>query len=120
MIYKALNLVLVLLILFVSFPVIAETLTGKVIKIADGDTLTLLTDDKRQVKIRLAEIDTPEKGQPYGKKAKQKLSELVFSKQIRVSMKDVDRYGRIIGRVYVGDFDVNAELARDGYQKKNK
>ncbi|NOR70859.1 MAG: nuclease [Methylomarinum sp.] len=92
----------------------AETLTGKVVGIADGDTLTLLTDDKRQVKIRLAEIDTPEKRQPYGKKAKQKLSELVFSKQIRVSVKDVDRYGRTIGRVYVGDLDVNAELVKQG------
>ncbi len=114
MIRGLIYLVLVLSVLLFAFPLRAEILAGKVIKIVDGDTLTLLTQEKHQVKIRLAEIDTPEKGQPYGKKAKQKLGKLVFGKKIQVNVQETDRYGRIVGRVYIGDLDVNAELVKQG------
>ncbi len=67
-----------LLLLLVIFPAPAETVhEGKVVKIADGDTLTLLVDSK-QLKIRLSDIDTPERKQPFGTRAKQALSELAF------------------------------------------
>jgi len=56
------------LLLLLPGVLIAETYTGKVVHISDGDTLKILVD-RQQLKIRLAEIDTPEKGQPYGKKA---------------------------------------------------
>lgn len=92
----------------------AQTYTGKVVAIADGDTFTLLTDEKEQKKIRLAEIDTPEKGQPYGQRARQVLSDLVFGKWVKVDQTDMDRYGRIVARVYQGNLDVNAELVREG------
>jgi len=75
------------------FPATAETVhQGKVVKIADGDTLTLLVDSK-QHKIRLSDIDTPERKQPFGTRAKQALSELAFGKQARVVEVTVDRYG---------------------------
>lgn len=93
---------------------LAQTYTGKVVAIADGDTFTLLTDDKEQKKIRLAEIDTPEKAQPYGQRARQALSDLVFSKRVKVNQTDMDRYGRIVARVYQGNLDVNAEMVREG------
>ncbi len=105
------------LFLFLSLSVsvaAAETITGKVIGISDGDTLTILTTQKQQIKIRLAEIDTPESGQPYGKRAKQALSKLAFNKQASVVQQDIDRYGRVVGRVYVDNIDVNAELVRVG------
>ena len=103
------------LLLLVIFPAPAETVhQGKVIKIADGDTLTLLVDSK-QLKIRLSDIDTPEKKQPFGTRAKQALSELAFGKQARVVEVTVDRYGRIVGRVYVDGVDVNRELVARGY-----
>lgn len=92
----------------------ADTLNGTVIGISDGDTLTLLTRERKQIKIRLAEIDTPESEQPYGNRAKQALSTLAFKKQATVSVLDVDRYGRVVGRVYVDNNDVNAELVRNG------
>ncbi|SCZ64711.1 thermonuclease family protein [Thiohalomonas denitrificans] len=66
-------------------------------------------------KIRLGEIDTPERGQQWGKRAKQALSTLAFGKTARVEQQDVDRYGRIVGRVYVDGLDVNAEMVRQGH-----
>ena len=68
----------------------------------------------QQAKIRLAEIDTPERGQPFGTWAKQRLSDLVFGKPIAIKLVDIDRYDRIVGRIYVDDLDVNAELVRIG------
>lgn len=87
---------------------------GYVISIADGDTLTLLTADKERVKVRLAEIDTPEKKQPYGQRAKQELASLAFNRNAEISVMDTDRYGRVVGRVVVNQLDVNAELVRRG------
>ena len=87
---------------------------GNVVGITDGDTLTLLTPEKKQVKIRLAEIDTPERGQPYGSKARQALADLTFQKDVAVLYVDTDRYGRTIGRIYVGQVDVSAELVHSG------
>ncbi len=89
-------------------------LAGEVIAIADGDTIRLLTAERRQVKIRLAEIDTPERGQPYSSRAREALAELVFRKPVTVVYVDTDRYGRTVGRVYVDGLDVNAELVRRG------
>jgi endonuclease YncB( thermonuclease family) len=102
------------LLLLTAIPAWAETLTGRVVSIADGDTLTLLTPERRQVKVRLHGIDTPERRQPFGTRAREALSELAFQKPVRVEVQDTDRYGRTVGRVYVGPVDVNAELVRRG------
>lgn len=79
---------------------IAKEIVGKVVSIADGDTFTLLTVQKQQIKIRLYGIDCPEKTQDFGKVAKQKLAELIFGKQIRTVKKDIDRYGRTVAIAY--------------------
>lgn len=92
----------------------ATTKQGKVVAITDGDTLTLLADGNQQIKVRLAEIDTPESAQPYGSRAKQELSTLAFGQIARVEIQETDRYGRSVGRVYVGTTDVNAEMVRRG------
>ncbi len=103
-----------LLALAVVTAALAQTVTGKVVGITDGDTLTLLTPAKAQLKIRLAEIDAPESGQPWGRMSKAMLSELAFDKQARLVITDKDRYGRLVARVYVGSTDVNAEMVRRG------
>ena len=103
-----------IVLLALSPAVFAADLSGRVIGITDGDTVTLLTSDKQQVRIRLAEIDAPESGQPYGSKSKQKLSELIFGKDVRVVVQTTDRYGRTVGRPYVGDLDVCEEMVRAG------
>lgn len=92
----------------------AGQLTGRVISVHDGDTLTVLDAANRQIKVRLAEIDTPETDQPYGSRAKQALSSLVFGKTVIVNVKTTDRYGRSVGRVYANTLDVNAEMVRIG------
>jgi endonuclease YncB( thermonuclease family) len=91
----------------------AQTYENKVVGVSDGDTLTVLMSG-RQVKIRLAEIDAPEKRQPFGQRAKQSLSDLVYGKQVMVKQEAKDRYGRVVGRVYAGGLDVNAEQIRRG------
>jgi micrococcal nuclease len=103
-----------LILLALASPVYAQEYIGRVVAISDGDTLTILDSSKRQIKVRLAEIDTPESKQPYGTRSKQELSKLAFNKTAVVKAQSTDRYKRVVGRVYVGSVDVNAELVRRG------
>lgn len=107
-----------ILILFAFMPLIlfAQVLTGRVVKIADGDTFTLLVNGSEQVKIRLDGIDAPEKGQAYGDKAKEYLSSMIWREPVTVNVKSKDRYGRSIGKVSTPTIsDVNLEMIRAGY-----
>lgn len=107
------NIFTILLILLGNC-VCAQEYTGRVVAIADGDTFTFLTPENRQIKVRLAEVDTPEKAQPYGTKAKQALSDLIFRQEVRVIEADIDRYGRLVGHVYVGNVHVNRRMVQQG------
>ena len=78
----------------------SETIAGKVIKVVDGDTITILTPGNKQIIIRLSAVDTPEGGQAYGKKAKQFTSKMVYKKNVQVEKETIDRYGRTVGFVY--------------------
>jgi len=82
--------------------------------IADGDTLTVLTASKQQHKIRLAEIDAPEKSQPFGTTSKQSLSDLCFGKEAEVRPHAIDRYKRTVARVTCAGIDANAEQVNRG------
>lgn len=86
----------------------------KVIAISDGDTFTCLDTKKNQIKVRMSSIDTPESGQPYGKKAKEILSNLIFSKTIDLKTEGADRYGRVIGHAYIGGVHINREMVALG------
>src|SRR3954469_5065022 len=88
---------LMALMLLAALPAIAAEITGRVVGITDGDTLTVLDGTQRQTRVRLAEIDTPESRQPYGNRARQVLSDLAFGKSVRVLVQDTDRYGRTVG-----------------------
>ena len=94
--------------------VFAEEFTGKVVGVADGDTITVL-HDKTQVKIRLQAVDCPEKAQPFGTKAKQFTSEMVFGKIVTVKVATKDRYGRTVAWIDVGGKSLNEELLRAGF-----
>lgn len=105
------------LALSVSVAIHASTpanLQGRVVAIHDGDTLTVLTAAKEQVKVRLEGIDAPELKQDFGSRARQELSSLVFNKQVTVKVTGHDRYQRTLGRIFYGDLDVNLELVKRG------
>jgi endonuclease YncB( thermonuclease family) len=106
---------LTLLLIFLSaFPCLAWAWSGKVVSIADGDTITVLRD-KEQVRIRLYGIDTPERGQAFSKRAKQFTSKLVYGKVVEVEPVDIDRYGRTVALVTVFQRLVNEELVNAGF-----
>ncbi len=91
-----------------------EVLHGKAVAITDGDTFTLLTSEKREIKIRLAEIDAPESRDPYSDMSKKTLADLILGKDVRVVVQTVDIFGRSVGRPYLSDMDICAEMIRVG------
>lgn len=122
------NLLLTTL-LFLSFAH-AETFQCKVVGVTDGDTITCLTGQKEQVKVRLYQIDAPESGQAYGQKTKQALSDLIFNKFVNIETHGQDRYKRTLGTIryspcgqphidcsrrIVVATEVNLEMIKQGY-----
>ena len=93
----------------------AGTIEGRVVAVADGDTVTVLDADKGQHKIRLSGIDAPEKAQAFGNRSKESLSDLVFSKAVTVETEKKDRYGREVGKVLVNGLDANLEQVQRGF-----
>lgn len=112
------------LIIVFSGNIFAGTIECKVIAISDGDTFTCLKINKESLKIRLAGIDTPEKGQPYGQKSRSILAKMIFKKNVIVLSQGTDRYKRTIGEVYLDDIYINRELVKAGaawvYRQYNK
>ena len=102
----------VTLLLIVSLAEAAD-FSGKVIAVLDGDTLLVLRNN-HPVKVRLAEIDAPEKMQTFGETSKRSLSDMVLGKQIKVSSQAVDKYGRMVAHLDLNGLDVNAEQIRRG------
>lgn len=88
------------LLLLIPLACWSATLTGRVVAVADGDTLTVLDADHQQHKIRLSGIDAPEKKQAFGAKSKEFLSHAVFGKNVEVEWTKLDRYQRKLGKVF--------------------
>lgn len=87
----------------------------KVVGVKDGDTVVLLRNGE-EVTVRLYGVDTPEKAQAYGQRAKQYTSDLAFGKNVRLIIKNTDRYGRTVGTIILPDGrSLNEELVRNGY-----
>lgn len=85
----------------------ATTISGRVVAVADGDTVTVLDASNTQHKIRLSGIDAPEKKQPFGMRSKQSLSDLVFNRLVEVETDKRDKYGREVGKILITGQDVN-------------
>lgn len=92
----------------------AATIKGKVVAVADGDTITVLDANKVQHKIRLAGIDAPEKTRPFGQASRQSLSDLVHGKTVTVDTEKADRYGREVGKILVDGMDANLAQVKRG------
>jgi endonuclease YncB( thermonuclease family) len=91
----------------------ADTLEGKTVGITDGDTITVLANN-REIKIRVAGIDAPEKKQAFGQRSKEHLSDCAFGKSVSVEWNKTDRYGRTIGKVIADNVDCGLRQVRDG------
>lgn len=96
-----------LALLLLSLHAHADLLLGKVINVADGDTITVLDDTNTQHKIRLAGIDAPEKRQAFGNVSKQSLADMVAGQSVAVEWVKADRYGRKVGKVLLAGLDAN-------------
>lgn len=106
---------LLILLLFLPTVSFSETITGRVIRVADGDTITIFTPSQEQIKIRLSAVDTPEGGQAYGKKAKKFTSSMVYKRNVEVKKETTDRYGRIVGLVFVDGVNLSEKIITNGY-----
>lgn len=102
------------LALTVPWDLTADTLSGRVVRVIDGDTLVLLVSGNLQEKIRLAGIDCPERKQAFGQRAKQALLDRVASKNVSIEWRKRDRYDRIVGKIIDDQGDVNLALVRQG------
>ena len=102
------------LLLFASCQLQAATLQGKVVNVADGDTVTVLDEQKTQYKIRLQGIDAPERAQAFGNQSKQSLHEMVHGKRVTVDYQKKDKYGRVVGKLMLDNTDVCLEQVKRG------
>ena len=93
----------------------ANEIKGKVIHISDGDTIHILTAQKEKYKIRLNDIDAPENKQAFGNKSKENLKKYIYNKNVSVYYKTKDKYGRILGTVYLNNQDINLQQIKDGF-----
>lgn len=107
------TLLRLLLLLCLILPAQARTLTGRVVAVSDGDTLTLLAGSK-QYKIRLAQIDAPEKKQPFGQRSRQSLAELAYGRTVDAEVATEDKYGRLVATIRIEGQNINQEQIRRG------
>jgi endonuclease YncB( thermonuclease family) len=85
---------------------------GRITGIVDGDTINVLIFGKQQIRVRLAFVDAPEKGQAFGQRAKQAMSELVFGKDVKLRPHTIEGYGRLVARLIIDNQDAGLELLK--------
>jgi endonuclease YncB( thermonuclease family) len=105
--YLSARLAIAAFVLISAHGATAAPLTGRIVAIADGDTVTLLDAGKRQHKLRLSGIDAPERRQPFGNRSREHLAGLVFGKQIIADCPKFDRYKRAVCTIEVNGTDAN-------------
>lgn len=103
-----------ILTLILLLPLSLFAFSAKVIKISDGDTITVLSG-KEQTKIRLYGIDAPEKKQDYGQRSRQFLANLIAGEVVEIDENGKDRYKRTLGIIHYKGQDINAQMVLNGY-----
>ena len=99
----------------ISWSAPAYDLSGRVVKVVHGDTITILDAEQKQHEVRLYGIETPEYEQPYGRAAMKALADLIAGEGVGIDVKNTDRYGRPVGVVYKGNMNVNLQMVKSGY-----
>ena len=107
--------------LLLSFPLLAavgaasgESLEGRVVAVADGDSLVVVDKDGKRRRVRLAEIDAPERKQPFGAEARKSLADICLRKSAAIETTETDSHNRLIAKVKCGEVDANTEQVRRG------
>ncbi|EMZ5627905.1 TPA: thermonuclease family protein [Enterobacter asburiae] len=103
----------VMVLLVVTFSASAD-ISGRIVRVLDGDTVEVLETGNRLTRVRLAGIDAPEKSQPFGQRSRQELTSMVAQRNVTITGEETDRYGRRLGTVWLGATDVNAAQIRKG------
>ena len=99
---------------FFASNALGEHITGTVTRVVDGDTIHVSVGLTKHV-IRLSEIDTPERDQPWGGQASRALTDKLNKARVTVLTTETDRYGRLVGKVLLGSRDINREMVREGH-----
>lgn len=108
-------LILISLVFFTALSACSsEKNTCRVVGVSDGDTLTCLARGNKPIKVRLAEIDAPEKKQAFGQKSKRALSDMVYKQQVHLETRGQDRYQRTLAIVYYQNKNINLEMVKRG------
>lgn len=107
--------IMCMLALMVASDAWAQKLSGRVVGVTDGDTITLLDERNVQHKIRLAGIDAPERKQPFGQRSKEQLADLVAGKAVEIETEKLDRYGRTVGKVIADGREANLAMVVSGF-----
>lgn len=107
-------LISILVLSFLPHFALATNLIGKVVKIQDGDTITIIDQSKKQYRIRFAQIDAPESKQPWGSRSKSYLTSRVAGETVTVVISGKDHYKRVLGTVFLSGININAELVETG------
>lgn len=105
-----------MLFILTSPHALSERMEGRVVSIQDGDTATVLLNGKTTIKVRLAQIDAPERKQAFGAKSAQSLAKMIFGKRVEVEgdLRIKDRYGRVIGQIFSSGVDINLAQVSKG------
>lgn len=102
------------LILLFSIATHAEELTGRVVDVASGDSITIVDSASMEYKVRLSGIDAPEKQQPFGAESRKSLADLVYGKEVTIYWIKRDYHKRVVGKVMLNKLDVNLEQIKRG------
>lgn len=111
---KAGKILVISILLVFCFFLSAYAFEAKVVKVYDGDTATVISEDGRKLKIRLFGIDAPERDQDFGKKSGATLSRMINRKEVEIDVVAEDKYGRLVGIIYLGKRNINEEMVKKG------
>ena len=94
--------------------VVMQEISGRVIEVYDGDTITVLTSDNKKYRVRFYGIDAPEAAQEYGINSRDALREKILARDVTVKVAAVDRYQRAVGKIMLGSRYINKEMVSEG------
>lgn len=109
------HLLIFIILFFLSNTLTYADFSGKVVKVIDGDTVDILTVKKQKIRVRLLDIDAPERGQAFGNASRRYLASLIAGKNVSVKENKKDIYKRTLGTIFFNEVNINAKMVESGY-----